>query len=32
MEEEIWETWDDEDEKWGYKYVCPKCGRKDGRK
>jgi len=26
---EIWETWDGETERWGYEYVCPKCGRKE---
>lgn len=31
MSEEIWEEWDGENETWGHSYVCPKCGRRDGR-
>lgn len=29
MEELIWETWDGENEEWGYYYECPVCGRED---
>jgi ribosomal protein L37AE/L43A len=29
MDVEIWEEWDGENERWGYIYCCPVCGRKD---
>jgi len=32
MKEEIWVEMDyNDNEIWGYEYICPKCGRNDGR-
>lgn len=31
MVSHIWETWDGQEERWGRYYVCPVCGREEGR-